>query len=978
MGRFLRAGFLRSAVTAVTIVLVAGMAAPVAAAAAAGGTSGGQATVRLARLQPAPPGRWGARLEGAAAAQRLVHLRLYFASPAQSQLQAAAGAIADPSSPDYRHYLTVDQFRALYAPPATTIAAMNSYLRSSGLQPGPLDPNGMSENVSGRVDQINRALHTTMQQVETAKGGQEIGSTQAPGLPADLAPSISYIDGLAPWVQVHNNIARGPMRAVVKAASGGVTPAFSKPAVAAAQECQELSSLGAGSSPTAMDPIDLATAYRVSGFYARGDTGRGTTIGLIEYDSYDQPAVAAWEECLGVSPKIFPNADSLSPPPNTPQTIEATVDIETVMAVAPAANLAVYESANVASVNLDPWTAAIGGVTGIPLPAVISSSWGLCESDAVSEPGGGGLYAAESTLFLEAATQGQTLLVASGDQGSEGCYDPTAPSPNETLAVSDPASSPLVTSVGGTNTLTVTGRQFVWDTPQTTTAVECEATPSDCAVGASGGGLSTEWDQPTYQPASVALQAGCTSGGGSDGPYGGTTNGGCREVPDVSALAGYVYWELCTSSGVAPPCPARGPAGEYFIGVGGTSLAAPSWAATVALADASCPSKVGFLNPLLYRYAANGNTVVGAVTSGNNDFTAANGGQYPAFSNGSQSLAAGLGYLGGVDLSSGALCLQPGAPAGLTVAPGNGAVTASWVAPKYDGGSAITGYTASATPGGATCHTSTTSCVMTGLTNGSPYRVAVTATNGSGTGPASAPSRWVTPAPPGLFPPFGRVPGAATAISEGANGSVWVLGTNSVSGGHGIYRWTGTGWAVVSGGAVAIAVGPSGGPWVVNRAHQIFQRTTRGWQLEPGAATAISIGANGSVWVIGTNTVGGGHGIYQWTGTGWSPRSGGAVAVAVGPTGSPWIVNNASQIFQWNGAGWNLQSGLATVISQGGDGAVWIVGTNAVPGGRALYRWTLAGWTRASPPAGGAVGVAVGPSGTPWYINSAGQIFRPL
>ena len=61
-------------------------------------------------------------------------------------------------------------------------------------------------------------------------------------------------------------------------------------------------------------------------------------------------------------------------------------------------------------------------------------------------------------------------------------------------------------------------------------------------------------------------------------------------------------------------------------------------------------------------------------------------------------------------------------------------------------------------------------------------------------------------------------PGAATTISEGANGSVWVLGTNTVGGGHGIYRWTGGGWATQPGGAVTIAVGPTGSPWILNTA----------------------------------------------------------------------------------------------------------------------------------------------------------------
>ena len=62
----------------------------------------------------------------------------------------------------------------------------------------------------------------------------------------------------------------------------------------------------------------------------------------------------------------------------------------------------------------------------------------------------------------------------------------------------------------------------------------------------------------------------------------------------------------------------------------------------------------------------------------------------------------------------------------------------SWAAPG-DGGSAITGYTATASPGGASCSTAGSSCTLAGLANGTDYTVTVTATNAVGTGPASAP-----------------------------------------------------------------------------------------------------------------------------------------------------------------------------------------------------------------------------------------------
>ncbi len=86
----------------------------------------------------------------------------------------------------------------------------------------------------------------------------------------------------------------------------------------------------------------------------------------------------------------------------------------------------------------------------------------------------------------------------------------------------------------------------------------------------------------------------------------------------------------------------------------------------------------------------------------------------------------------------------PDAPAHVSATAGNGRATVAWAAPTRDGGSAITGYTVTATPGGATCTTAATppaapatACDVTGLANGQSYRFAVTATNAVGTGPAA-------------------------------------------------------------------------------------------------------------------------------------------------------------------------------------------------------------------------------------------------
>ena len=93
--------------------------------------------------------------------------------------------------------------------------------------------------------------------------------------------------------------------------------------------------------------------------------------------------------------------------------------------------------------------------------------------------------------------------------------------------------------------------------------------------------------------------------------------------------------------------------------------------------------------------------------------------------------------------------VPPGAPTGVTAVRGDARAGVSWTAPVDDGGSAITGYTVTASPGGQTASVdgATTSAIVTGLTNGTSYTFTVRAANIAGTGPASAPSNAVTPGP---------------------------------------------------------------------------------------------------------------------------------------------------------------------------------------------------------------------------------------
>jgi hypothetical protein len=173
-------------------------------------------------------------------------------------------------------------------------------------------------------------------------------------------------------------------------------------------------------------------------------------------------------------------------------------------------------------------------------------------------------------------------------------------------------------------------------------------------VGATGGGISSVWPMPGYQKNAPSFLH--VINGKSSGAACAARSGDCRQVPDVSAdgnpATGYViYWN---GTGAAGASATRG-----WQVVGGTSAAAPAWAALMALANASARcggTRIGFANPALYHAAATAyGTEFYDVTSGNNDMTGLNGGLYPAGPG--YDMTTGLGTPNGTALAE-TLCMD--------------------------------------------------------------------------------------------------------------------------------------------------------------------------------------------------------------------------------------------------------------------------------------------------------------------------------
>jgi subtilase family serine protease len=172
------------------------------------------------------------------------------------------------------------------------------------------------------------------------------------------------------------------------------------------------------------------------------DEGQGVTVGIYELEPYLPSDIATFESCY--TPHPTPTITGVSvdgaDPTGGAGSGESALDVEMVVGMAPQATIDVYVGRNSGVGPLDVYAAMVNEDAA----QVLSTSWGECEADA-----GTAQIEVEASLFQQAAAQGQSVVAAAGDEGSEDCNIPGF-SDNTSLAVDDPASQPWVTGVGGT------------------------------------------------------------------------------------------------------------------------------------------------------------------------------------------------------------------------------------------------------------------------------------------------------------------------------------------------------------------------------------------------------------------------------------------------------------------------------------------------------------------------------------------------
>jgi subtilase family serine protease len=382
------------------------------------------------------------------------------------------------------------------------------------------------------------------------------------------------------------------------------------------------------------DPAQFQAAYNEQPLFARGITGKGQTIVIV--DSFGSPTIAAdlatFDAQTGLpappSLKVIQPAGAVPPydPTNSAMLSwagETTLDVEWSHSIAPGANILLVETP----------VAETEGVAGLPqiveaenyvinhhLGQVISQSFGATEQTFPT---------AQSVLRLRSANVNAyrhhvTVLAATGDAGATDYSNAAGTLYFTHRAVDWPSSDPLVTAVGGTQLqLNAAGQRTapdqVWNDTFNTSLQEVffgDAGPNPLATG---GGKSVIFGRPWYQ-------------GGVAG-----VTGRHRGVPDISmsgACSGLVV--TYQSFGGEEP-------GWYVVC--GTSEATPLFAGIVALADQAAHHSLGLINPALYLLSATHAPGLVDVTTGNNTvgFTQ-NGTAYTV-----KGFSAGAGY----DLASG-------------------------------------------------------------------------------------------------------------------------------------------------------------------------------------------------------------------------------------------------------------------------------------------------------------------------------------
>jgi subtilase family serine protease len=591
-----------------------------------------------------------AKDEGAVdSSMQLDHMLLQLQRPAarEAALEAKIESMHEPSSPDFHHWLTAEELGEQYGPDAADIQKITDWLQRAGFQINSVSKSGMVIDFSGTAAQVTSAMRVALHSV-TVNGKSHFANMQNPQVPAEFANLIVGVTSLNDFRPrpAHTAISAKRIDPISKAVVANET----RPENAAAQAAGATPGFTVNSSFQLVVPNDLHTIYNFDGVYGKGITGKKQEVVVIEDTNvFSTKDWQTFRNTFGLS-KYKDGSFTQTHPGGCkdPGVLvgndgEATLDAEYASAAAPDAAIVLASCADTKT--------TFGGLLAVQAlidrsvpPPIISISYIECEA-ALGAAGN----ATFKNAYEQAAAEGISVFVASGDEGAASC-DVNAESAQFGISVNGFGSTPYNVAVGGTdfgdsfagtngqywnstnNSIHGSAKSYIpeipWNDSCASTLISitegfsapygkngfCNSATGKAdflTTGAGSGGPSGCAHGETSSKANTAAVSGTCSGypkpSYQAGVFG-NANDHVRDLPDVSLFAANGVWGhyfvFCYSD------PAMGTGGapctgdpSGWSGAGGTSFSAPIVAGVQALVNQSQGAPQGNPNYVYYKLA---------------------------------------------------------------------------------------------------------------------------------------------------------------------------------------------------------------------------------------------------------------------------------------------------------------------------------------------------------------------------------------
>jgi subtilase family serine protease len=589
-----------------------------------------------------------------------LYLQMKRSPEREEALKQYIDQLNDPKSSEFHQWLTPSQFAEHYGVDAQDVQTVKTWLKSQGFKVHGSTQSGLLIDFSGTAGQVRNALHTELHYYNVG-GKTHLANASDPKIPEALAPAVAGVVSLHDF---HPRAMNMP-----KTTQG---PAYT--------------------SGTKNDvvPGDIATIYNLNPLFAQGYSGQGQSIMVLE-DTYLY-TVEDWtifRKTFGLS-RAYPQAtlsqvsptggvtctnpgfQGVSTDPGYGDDGEAAIDVEWASAAAPNAAIILAACTDGATVQTFGGLLALENVLNGPvsgLPSVVSMSYGESEAD---DGAAGNL--AFYTTFQQAAAEGVSIFVSSGDEDAASTAGGEAAYAYYGISISGWTSTPYNVSVGGldfgytadgvaastywnsTNSNTYESaksyiQEIPWNnscagalitayldvhdtgkygiTATTTPSQLCNLTARQVtgyqdSVGGSGGPSACATGTPSVSDTDGAVVGGTCAGYPKPSWQSvvGNPADGVRDIPDVALFASNGFWNayyvVCWSDTAGGGASCQGKPSAW-AGFGGTSISSPIMAAIQALANQYTKETWGNPNPAYYalastEYGASGSSTCNSTT----------------------------------------------------------------------------------------------------------------------------------------------------------------------------------------------------------------------------------------------------------------------------------------------------------------------------------------------------------------------------